>query len=244
MLRSSKVLLALLVVSSSLSIACARSETPPAATERVATASTGDVSIAAASTPAGPGALTDSVSTNADKGRIRGAANAPVWLVEISDFQCSFCKQWHDQIYPTIDREYVQTGKVRMAYLNYPMSRIHPNARAAAEAAMCASVQGKFWQLHSALFDTQKRWADLKSPMAMFDSLARASGVEHKGWTKCMTTHATAKLIDADFDRTSKAGVESTPSFFIGDRALVGVYPVDSFRVAIDQAIAKAQAPR
>jgi protein-disulfide isomerase len=78
----------------------------------------------------------------------------------------------------------------------------------------------------------------------VFDSLARAAGVDVKGWNNCMTTHGTAKLIEADRDRSGKAGVESTPTFFVGDRALAGAYPADTFRVAIDQAIAKLKAPR
>jgi protein-disulfide isomerase len=229
---------AVLVLVATLS-ACSRTETPAASAHQV-TASTGDVA------PAGGGlsGLSDSVSANADKARIRGAETAPVWLVEISDFQCPFCKQWHDETFAKIDQEYVKTGKVRMAYLNFPLSRIHPNAQAAAEAAMCAGVQGKFWELHGSLFQTQPKWAELKQPMAVFDSLARAAGVDAKGWSNCMTSHATAKLIEADRDRSGKAGVESTPTFFVGDRALAGAYPVDTFRVAIDQAIAKLKAPR
>jgi protein-disulfide isomerase len=227
--RSAAVILLVATLS-----ACSRTETPAASAHQV-TASTGDVAPAAA----GLSGLRDSVSANADKARIRGAETAPVWLVEISDFQCPFCKQWHDESFAMIDHEYLKTGKVRMAYLNFPLSRIHPNAQAAAEAAMCAGVQGKFWELHGSLFQTQPKWAELKQPMAVFDSLARAAGVDVKGWNNCMTTHATAKLIEADRDRSGKAGVESTPTFFVGDRALAGAYPVDTFRVAIDQAIAK-----
>jgi protein-disulfide isomerase len=240
MLHDSRARLALLVVATALtSSACSpNADARPSAAEAVST-STGDVAMV------GTGAgLNDSISTTADKSRIRGAETAPVWLVEISDFQCPFCKQWHDEVFATIDKEYVQTGKVRLAYLNFPLSRIHPNAQAAAEAAMCAGVQGKFWPLHSSLFDTQKRWAESKAPIIIFDSLARAAGVETKSWTSCMTTHATAKLIEADRDRSTKAGVESTPTFFIGDRGLAGAYPVDTFRVVIDAAIAKAKAPR
>ena len=190
------------------------------------------------------GGLSDSVSTAADRGRIRGSATAPVWLVEVSDFQCPYCKQWHDQSFAAIDREYVQTGKVRLAYLNFPLANIHKNARAASEAAMCASVQGKFWPLHESLFVTQSRWSDAANPLATFDSLAVAAGVNQAAWTQCMTSHATLPLIDADRDRSSKAGVQSTPTFFVGDRKLEGAYPVDSFRVAIEAAIAKARGAR
>jgi protein-disulfide isomerase len=229
------------ILATVLAAACSRPETPSAQARQV-TASSGDV---AASPAAGLSGLADSVSANADRARIRGSETAQVWLVEISDFQCPFCKQWHDETFSKIDQEYVKTGKVRMAYLNFPLSRIHKNAQAAAEAAMCAGVQGKFWELHSSLFQTQPRWAESKTPIIVFDSLARAAGVELKGWDRCMTSHATAKLIEADRDRSAKAGVESTPTFFVGDRALAGAYPVDTFRVAIDQALAKLKtAPR
>lgn len=223
----------------STSAACARSEATPAKDSAAS-------KVVAAQPTSGGGmssGLTDSVSTAADRGRIRGAETAPVWVVEISDFQCPFCKRWHDESFAAIDKEYVQTGKVRLAYLNFPLS-MHANARAASEAAMCASVQGKFWPLHQSLFDSQTRWAAQANPTPTFDSLAVAAGVDAAAWRSCMTSHATGKLIDADHDRSSTAGVQSTPTFFIGDRKLEGAYPVDSFRVAIDAAIAKANATK
>jgi protein-disulfide isomerase len=233
MTRFSVRLLGSLLAASSLA-ACTRSEATPAGQ----TASAGVVAAGGGMT----GKLTDSVSAAADRGRIRGAETAPIWLVEVSDFQCPFCKQWHDQSFAAIDREYVQTGKVRLAYLNFPLSSIHRNAQAAAEAAMCASVQNRFWALHESLFDTQPRWAELENPVPTFDSLAVAAGVAAPAWRQCMASHATAPLIEADRDRSKTAGVGSTPTFFVGDRLLAGAYPVDSFRVVIDAAIAKARA--
>ena len=230
-------LLAALLPLATLAGACSARETPQASARQVVTASPGDVMAAT-----GLSGFDDSVSAHADRARIRGSEAAQVWLVEISDFQCPFCKQWHDETFAKIDQEYVKTGKVRLAYLNFPLTRIHKNAQAAAEAAMCAGVQGKFWELHESLFQTQPKWAELKSPVAVFDSLARAAKVDPKDWSNCMTTHATAKLIQADRDRSTQAGVESTPTFFVGDRALAGAYPVDTFRVVLDQAIAKAKA--
>jgi protein-disulfide isomerase len=191
-------------------------------------------------TAAGRGGLTDSTSARADRGRIRGNEAATVWLVEISDFQCPYCKQWHDQSFATIDKEYVQTGKVRLAYLNYPIASLHPNARAASETAMCASVQGKFWELHSALFTTQQMWAKLPDPGAFFDTLATHAGVQPAEWRNCMSSHASVPLIEADRERSGKSGVQSTPTFFIGDRMILGAYPVDSFRVILNAALAKA----
>ncbi len=237
--RTSSILLGTLALVVSMT-ACARSEATPAANAGpAANGATG--ARRDSSAPPSTGGLTDSVSTAADRGRIRGAGTAPIWLVEVSDFQCPYCKQWHDQSFATIDREFVQTGKVRLAYLNFPLTSIHKNARAASEAAMCASVQGKFWPLHESLFTTQPRWAALESPMPVFDSLAVAAGANAASWRQCMTSHATLPLIEADRDRSSRAGVQSTPTFFIGDRKLEGAYPVDSFRVAIEAAIAKVR---
>ncbi|HEX7979903.1 MAG TPA: thioredoxin domain-containing protein [Gemmatimonadaceae bacterium] len=234
MLRLSRTrLLAALLPLASLTAACSQRETPQASAKQV--------SVSPGEVLAPTGRFDDSVSSHADRARIRGSESAQVWLVEVSDFQCPFCKQWHDETFAKIDQEYVKTGKVRLAYLNFPLTRIHKNAQAAAEAAMCAGVQGKFWELHESLFQTQPKWAESKSPIVVFDSLARAAKVDPKGWNTCMTTHATAKLIQADRDRSTQAGVESTPTFFIGDRALAGAYPVDTFRVAIDQALAKTK---
>jgi protein-disulfide isomerase len=188
--------------------------------------------------------LTDSISSKADLGRIRGAESAPVWLIEISDFQCPFCKQWHDETFAKLDKEYVATGKVRLAYINYPIPSLHPNAKAASEAAMCASVQGKFWPMHESLFNTQPAWAKLPNPMPHFDSLAVTAGVQPASWRACMSSHATLPLIDADHENSAKAGVQSTPTFFIGGATKIGIsgaYPVDSFRVVIDRALAAAK---
>jgi len=236
MLRLSRARLIAAILPLATLAACSPRETPQASAKQV------NVSPGEVLAPTGNIPFEDSVSAFADRARIRGAETAKVWLVEVSDFQCPFCKQWHDETFAKIDQEYVKTGKVRLAYLNFPLTRIHKNAQAAAEAAMCAGVQGKFWELHESLFQSQPKWADLKSPLAVFDSLARAARVEPKGWNSCMSAHATAKLIQADRDRSSQAGVESTPTFFIGDRALAGAYPVDTFRVVLDQAIAKAKA--
>ncbi len=214
--------------------ACSRTDAAPVSQQ--VSASGGDVSATAAPT--------DPISTLADRGRIRGAASAPIWLVEISDFQCPYCKRWHDESFAALDKEYVQTGKVRLAYLNFPIPSLHPNARAASEAAMCASVQGKFWELHESLFNTQAKWAGQANPMPTFDSLATAAGADAAKWRSCMAAHSTIALIDADQQRSKGNGVQSTPTFYIGDERREGAYPVDSFRVAIDRQLAKARGGR
>lgn len=179
------------------------------------------------------------VERRADHGRIEGSASAPLWVVEVSDFQCPFCKRWHEETYPAIKREYVDAGKVRLAYINFPLSG-HRNAWPAAEAAMCASAQGKFWPMHDALFATQERWEELANPGALFGSLATQVGVDTAAYRACVTRHETRAMIQADIDRAVEAGVNSTPSFLIGGTMVRGAQPPAVFRSVIDSALAAA----
>jgi protein-disulfide isomerase len=182
----------------------------------------------------------DSDGVKADLARIQGSPTAPIWVIEVSDFQCPFCKQWHDETYTKLRDEFVRTGKVRLAYVNFPLAQ-HTFALPAAEAAMCAGAQGKFWEMHDALFANQSKWEALPSPAVAFDSLARTSGVDISRWRQCVQSGKMKPLIAADQDRARIAGAASTPSFMIGDRMLVGAQPIENLRSAIDSALAKSK---
>lgn len=185
-------------------------------------------------------APTDSSITRADLARIQGSATAPVWVIEVSDFQCPYCKQWHDQTYNTFVDQYVKTGKVRLAYVNFPLQS-HVHALAAAEAAMCAGAQGKFWPMHDALFNSQAQWEVLPSPTEYFDSLARTNGASMQQWRDCVSSGKMKSIIFADQDRASRAGASATPSFMIGDQLLVGAQSIDALRRAVDSALVKSK---
>ena len=182
----------------------------------------------------------DSNITRADLARIQGSPNAPLWVIEVSDFQCPYCKQWHDQTYTTFINEFVKTGKVRLAYVNFPLNS-HRYAWPTAESAMCAGAQGKFWEMHDALFATQQRWESMPSPAIMFDSLARSTGIDIPKWRDCVSSGKMKALIQADHDRAAKAGAEATPSFMIGDQILAGAQPIDVIRRAVDSAMVKTK---
>lgn len=164
-----------------------------------------------------------------------------MWLVEISDFQCPYCKQWHDEVYPAIKRDYIDRGIVRMAYVHLPLN-IHPNASPAAEASLCAALQDRFWPLHDKLFATQARWAPLAAPaaVAFFDSLAIATGVNAGEFRGCLEGGLMKRIINGDGSRAATAGVRSTPVFFIGGEAIPGLAPLDAYRQAIERARAAA----
>jgi len=168
-----------------------------------------------------------------------GDSSAKTWVIVASDFQCPYCRQWHSESYQLLVDQYVRTGKVKVAYINFPLGQ-HQNAVPAAQAAMCASVQNKFWQYHDALFDSQEKWESMPQPRPLLDSLARAVGVDVATWGKCVDSDKTLPLIFADRDRAAAGGVQSTPSFLIGGQVIAGVVPFAELKPVIDSAIAKS----
>lgn len=196
--------------------------------------------------PALPGSPTPrgvDAAAVADRARIQGRETATVWVIEVSDFQCPYCKMWHDSTYAALKREFVDRGIVRLAYINFPLAQ-HKNALPAAQAAMCAAAQEKFWPMHDALFETQRYWETLADPAAAFDSLASSVGVEVKAMRACIAAGTMTATISGDIDRAKQAGVGSTPTFLIGDQQLAGAQPIAAFRQAIDAARARAAAPK
>jgi protein-disulfide isomerase len=179
----------------------------------------------------------DAIVTAADKGRIAGDSSAKTWVIIASDFQCPFCKRWHAESYRQLVDQYVRTGKVKVAYINFPLGQ-HLNAVPAAQGAMCASAQNKFWEYHDALFDTQGRWAKMPDMRPMLDSIARAVGVNFAEWNTCVGSDRTLSLIFADRDRAARAGVRSTPTFLIGKHVVQGTGPFSELKPIIDSAIA------
>jgi protein-disulfide isomerase len=106
---------------------------------------------------------------------------------------------------------------------------------------MCAGAQGKFWEMHDALFATQQRWESMPSPTILFDSLARSTGIDMPRWRDCVSSGKMKPLIQADHDRAAKAGAGATPSFMIGDQILAGAQPIDVLRRAVDSALVKTK---
>ena len=218
-----------ILAATTIVVACTRSDAAPS-TKREASAPVPG----AAATPGTP--PRDSISDRADRGRVTGDSAAQLWVIMASDFQCPFCKQWHDTDFQPIVDKYVKTGKVRLAFLNMPL-QMHQHAIVAAEAAMCSAVQNKFWPMHDALFATQEKWANVPVPSAIFDSLAKSTGVNLDTWRVCVRDHLALPLVEADRQRVVAANVRSTPTFFVGDQLLAGADA--KLTVAIDSALAK-----
>jgi protein-disulfide isomerase len=216
------------VVLALAALACSRGNTLPAAKASEAS------KVAAAPD------TTDARVRRADLARITGDSAAPVWFVMASDFQCPYCKMWHDTTWATIARDYIGTGKIRVAYVNFPIPS-HMNAVPSAEAAMCAGAQGKFWEYGDQLFATQQEWAAQATPQPTYQRLAKTMGLDSAAFAKCLDDHVMVPMIQADRQRGKNSGVTGTPYFFIGKHVIDMAKPTAAFKAVIDSALAEAR---
>jgi len=176
--------------------------------------------------------------------RTKGDPKAPLTIYEISDFQCPYCRIFWAETLPIIDREYIQTGKAQLVFVNLPLPQIHPNAAAAHELAMCAAQQNRFWPMHDKLYDRQSDWARLKEPRDLFLELAREAGLDSDSLNECIETGAMRWLIQAEAESVAGRGVTSTPSFIIEGGLMRGAAPIEDWRPILDSLFAaKTQNP-
>ena len=166
--------------------------------------------------------------------RTKGSASAPIAVYEMSDFQCPYCRQHSVDVFPKLERDYINTGKVRWIFINFPLTTVHPNAAAAAELALCGARQGKFWPLHDLLFKYQETWAPLKEPGPFLLSLADSAGVPRQPMEACLTSEAAREELKADAEGAQRSGAQSTPTFYIEGGLLVGAQPVGVWKQILD----------
>jgi len=174
--------------------------------------------------------------------RTKGSPTAPVTVYEMSDFQCPYCQRFALEIFPTLEQEYVLTGKVRWVFVNFPLP-MHSNAEPAAEVAMCGAKQGKFWPVHDLLFRNQATWAPLKAPAEYFLSLADSAKLDGAAFQECLRTGATQAEVESDASAAVRAGASSTPSFYMEGGIMPGAQPLPVFRPVLDSIYAAKTAP-
>jgi protein-disulfide isomerase len=165
------------------------------------------------------------LSVNTDGDPSMGPADAPVTIVEFSDFQCPYCKLSVQVIKDILGR---YPGKVRVVYRDFPGSN-HPHASQAAEAAQCAAEQGYFWNYHDLLFSQQ-----IAGQSWDFAALAKQLGLDQQSFALCLNAGRYREKVGKDLQDGLRLGVSSTPTFFVNGRPLVGAHPVADFQALID----------
>ena len=180
----------------------------------------------------------------------RGDPNAPITILEYSDFQCPFCVRYFVQTEPALNDEYVRSGQARVVFRDFPIVELHPNAPAAHMASLCVAEQGAipYWTMHEKLFQTQSEWSNALDPVPVFSRLAEESGADIDAYEACMQADEKQALIDAALNEGRQAGVSGTPSFQLvspeGEAyLLVGAQPFDAFSANLDALIAGEMPP-
>jgi len=183
------------------------------------------------------------VRTSLGDAPMLGRADAPVTLVEFSDYQCPFCQRFFATTLSALKKHYVDTGKVRYVFRDFPLDQMHPQARKAAEAAHCAVEQGKYWEMHEVLFQNQRTLAPPQLTVH-----ARTVGVDGSKFDECLSSGRHAARVERGLADGAAVGVQGTPTFVVGktkpgdfveSTPIRGAQPLEMFRRIIDQTLAE-----
>jgi protein-disulfide isomerase len=173
------------------------------------------------------------IEATVDDDPAQGPEDAPVTIIEFSDFQCPYCARFQEETLPQILSNY--GDQVRFVYRDFPLTSLHANALNAAEASECADDQGKYWEYHDLLFQNQAA-LDVES----LKSYAASLGLDTAAFDDCLASGKYAQEVAKDLQDGTNAGVQGTPSFFINGTPIQGAQPFAAFQAAIEAALSKA----
>lgn len=172
-----------------------------------------------------------------DMGVAIGPANAPVTVREFADFQCPACGGF-EPIMQQMRKEYVDTGKVRFVFFDYPLEDLHKNSVIAAQFARCAADQNKYWQMHDALYANQAQWGDMKDPMDAFLGYGDKIGLDGQRMLGCIRAGATHQDVVRSEAYGDQLGLHATPTFAVNGEANVGGVAYADLKGLIDEQLA------
>lgn len=180
-----------------------------------------------------------SVEFGQEVAAVLGDPDAPVTIVDFSDFQCPYSRRHSEQTVPQIVENYVETGQVRYVFKDFPLYSIHPQAQKAAEAAECAGQQEQYWSMHARVFQGQDEWRQETDPVPALKGYAAELGLDTDQFNACLDSDQFAAEVQADVAEGEAVGVNSTPSFFINGRPLSGALPFSEFQRIIEEELAR-----
>ena len=185
--------------------------------------------------------VADSAMAAKAHGYTMGSPDAKVEIMEFADFECPACGNFWTITEPDVRKNLVATGLVRYTFYDYPLVNVHENTIPAAMSAACADDQGKFWEMHDAIFNGQIEWNGLatKNPRGVISTYAQKLGLDMAKWNACMDASAHADRIKANYALGMIKEVRSTPTFFVnGNNKMNGSPTYDELKAAVDAALA------
>jgi protein-disulfide isomerase len=162
-----------------------------------------------------------------------GPDSAKVEITEFSDFACPWCARFAILTEPDVRQRLIPTGRVKWRYMNFPLE-MHPNSAVAHLAAACALEQGKFWQMHDALYMGQNDWAEERNPMRLILEYANRIGANPDSLRACIAAKRPWPEIQAEKCEGIRLGVEGTPTFFVNGHKLDDIPVYDDFVRIVD----------
>lgn len=170
-----------------------------------------------------------------------GDPNAPITIVEFSDFGCPFCRVHATMIFNELKTQYIDTGKVYYVFKDFPIPELHPQANLAAEAAECAGAQGSYWTMHDQLFREPSEWdgSSAETAEANFQRYAEQLGLNGATFEQCMASDQFVAEIRRDYNEARDLGLTGTPAFVINGKLLSGARPFEQFRNVLDRQLAE-----
>lgn len=184
-----------------------------------------------ANTPGGLNLGTPAAVTDTD--HVMGSADAPVTLIEYSDFQCPACEMYYPLVTKLLSDEGSTT--VRFVYRHFPLSQ-HANAVPASMASEAAGLQGKFWEMYDLIFANHTDWTELPDPTSVFVGYATRLGLDITKFKSDLNNPVLRSAIQANTDEGIKIGINQTPTFFVNGKAIVNPQSYEAFKAIIDAA--------
>lgn len=228
---AASILLAGMIIAGSVLLSFSGGFQTGSKTETALQQPTGDAPLV----PTGP------VDVSADNDAFLGKKDAPVTIIEFSDFQCPFCRKFAEDVIPQLKKEYIDTGKARLVYRDFPLA-FHPGAIPAAQGAECAKEQGKFWEMHDIMYAEQAKQGSGTVQFTADDikKWAVQAGVNAAKFNQCLDSGKYKSEVEKDMADGTAAGVSGTPSTFINGRIVVGAQPFSALKTLIDEELKKA----
>lgn len=187
-----------------------------------------------------PAQPTGPVNVSVDDDAVLGKSDAPVTIIEFSDFQCPYCRKFWKEALAQIKKEYIDAGKAKLVFRDYPLS-FHPMATPSAEAAECAKEQGKFWEMHDVMFQEQEKLGTVTIKYTSDDlkEWAAKVGVNANQFNDCFDSRKYKTEVEKDAADGAAAGITGTPAIFINGRLIAGAQPFSAFKAIIDDELKK-----
>ena len=232
---------ALVLLAAAALLAACGTDTAPAAERPAANAVVDTVAPGAGGARGGARVVVNGVDLTG-VGHDVGDPNAPIVMVEFSDFGCPYCAKHASETFPALERDFVATGKVLYKYVPFVMG-MFPNGDRAARAAECAGEQERFWPMHDSVYAHQADWKRGAAPDSVLTALARQTVPDAERWAACYAADRQRARTDAANDRAGRLAVRATPTFFINGQLVEGALPLPVMRNGLN-AMLRGDAPR